>query len=93
VAWYRVTEGGVLVKVKVVPRSSKPGIQGVEGDHLRVRLKAPPVEGKANRELVEVLAKALGVSKGLVEIAKGHKSRIKEVLISNLRPEKLEGLL
>ena len=58
--WYREGKGGVVVKVKVVPRSSRPGIQGVEGDHLKVRLKSPPVEGKANKELVEVMAKALG---------------------------------
>ena len=78
--------------MKVIPRSSKPGVQGVEGEYLKVRLKSPPVEGKANRELVEVLAKVLGVSKGQVEIISGVKGRVKEVMLSGVRPEKLEDL-
>ncbi len=79
--------------VRVVPRSSRPGIQGVEGDHLKVRLKSPPVEGKANKELTEVLAKALGIPKSHVEIVRGHKARNKELLIRGVNPEDLEDLV
>ncbi|RLD99792.1 MAG: YggU family protein [Aquificota bacterium] len=92
VSWYREGNRGTIIKVKVIPRSSKPGVQGVEGEYLKVRLKSPPVEGKANRELVEVLAKVLGVSKGQVEIISGVKGRVKEVMLSGVRPEELEDL-
>lgn len=91
--WCREREGGTLVRVKVVPRSSKTGLQGVEGDYLKVRLKSPPVEGKANRELMETLAKALGIPKGKVEIVKGHKARTKEVFLTGVKPGDLEDLL
>ncbi len=78
--------------MKVSPRSSRPGVQGVEGEYLKVKLKSPPVEGKANSELVEVLAKALGISKTQMEIVKGFKGRIKEVMVSGLEPEELKDL-
>ncbi|MBL7032093.1 MAG: DUF167 domain-containing protein, partial [Nitrospira sp.] len=47
----------LTIKIKVEPRSSKSGIVGPYGDALKVKLTSPPVEGKANKELIEVLAK------------------------------------
>ncbi len=82
-----------MVKVKVIPKSSRPGIQGVDGDRLRVRLKSPPVEGKANREIVETLAKVLKVPKREIEIIKGVKGREKDVFIPRLTHEDLEILI
>lgn len=79
--------------MRVTPRSSKSGVQGVEGEYLRVKLKSPPVEGRANSELMEVLAKTLGISKTQMEIVKGFKGRIKEVMISGLEPEELKDLV
>ncbi|MBM4467450.1 MAG: YggU family protein [Chloroflexi bacterium] len=64
-------EGGVTFAVRVVPRASRNEIVGVQGDALKVRLTAPPVEGKANEALVAFLAQRLGVRKSQVEIVAG----------------------
>ncbi len=82
-----------MLKVRVVPRSSRPGIQGVKGERLRIRLKSPPIEGRANAELVELLSKSLKVPKGEIEIIRGIKGREKEVFIPSLNPKDLEALL
>ena len=52
---------GVILNVRVQPKSSRSGVDGVVGDAIKVRVKSAPVDGKANRELVETLAEALGV--------------------------------
>ena len=65
--------------VRVQPRSSRAGVDGVHGDALRVRVNAPPVEGAANEAVVEVLAKALRVPKRAVTIVRGATSRSKVV--------------
>jgi uncharacterized protein (TIGR00251 family) len=75
----------VTVKIKVEPRSSKSGIIGLYGDALKVKLTSPPVEGKANRELAEVLAKECGVSKSDIEIVSGKSSKNKLVRISGIK--------
>ena len=70
---------GLTLKIKVEPRSSRAGITGPYGDALKVRLTSPPVEGKANKELIEVLAKEFGIHKKDVEIIMGKNSRNKVV--------------
>ena len=84
-AW-TVGAGGVLVTVRLTPKASRDGIDGVEtlADGravLKVRVRALPMEGEANAALCRVLAKALGVPSGRVEIAGGATSRIKRVKI------------
>jgi uncharacterized protein (TIGR00251 family) len=73
-----------IINVRVIPRSGKPGIAGTRGDAILVRLNAPPVDGAANAELIEVLADALGVSKRAVSIVAGERSRQKRVHIEGL---------
>ncbi len=67
------------------------------GKILRIKLKAPPVEGKANRELVIFLAKQLGLTKSAVTLRSGDKSRLKRIEIAGLSAvelaTKLEQLL
>jgi len=74
----------VQFTVRVIPRASKPGIAGTRDGALLVRLKAPPVEGAANSELIEVLAKALGVPKRDVTIVSGERSKLKRVSVSGI---------
>ena len=69
----------LIINIKVEPRSSKSGIAGPYGDALKVKLTSPPVEGKANKELVEVLAKEFGIRKKEVEIISGQSSKNKIV--------------
>lgn len=81
---YRRTAHGIAIDVKVQPRSSKRGIAGVMGSVLKVKLTAPPVEGAANEQLVEVIAEALGVRKSDVQIVRGGSSRIKVVEVRGI---------
>jgi uncharacterized protein (TIGR00251 family) len=71
---------GVVVKVFVQPRSSRNSIEGIHGDALKIRLKAPPVDGAANKMCISFLAKCIGVSKSTVEVLSGHASRTKRIL-------------
>ncbi len=76
----RESEKGTLVfSVRVQPRASKKGVEGVRDGALRVRLTAPPAEGAANEQLVEVLSKEFGIKKSSIRIVKGHSSRDKLV--------------
>jgi uncharacterized protein (TIGR00251 family) len=76
----RKSEKGTLtVSVRVQPRASKKGVEGVRDGALRVRLTAPPAEGAANEQLVEVLSKEFGIKKSAIKIVKGHSSRDKLV--------------
>jgi uncharacterized protein len=72
----------MLIDVRVIPRAAKSGIAGRRGDALLVRLNAPPVDGAANAELIEVLADAFGVPKRSVEIVSGEHTRQKRVRIT-----------
>ncbi|MHB1312890.1 MAG: DUF167 domain-containing protein [Gemmatimonadaceae bacterium] len=70
---------GVRFAIHVQPRSRRPGIDGLHGDALRVRVQAPPVEGAANEAVAAVLAEALGVPARAVHIAAGQSGRQKLV--------------
>jgi uncharacterized protein (TIGR00251 family) len=78
------TKTGVIVDVRVIPRAGKRGIAGVRDNAVLIRLLAPPVEGAANAELVEVIAEALGVAKRAVAIVSGDTSRRKRVRINGV---------
>ena len=71
-----------IVKVYLQPKSSKNGIVGPYRDGIKVKVSAPPVEGKANEALIRFLAKELNVSPSCIEILKGHHSREKTLRIS-----------
>lgn len=77
---YKKTKDGIVIHVKVQPRSSRRGIE-IKGDDIKVRLKSPPIDNKANEELIEVLADELGVKKGSISIIRGLSSRQKVLLI------------
>lgn len=70
------------VEVKVKPNSKWPGISEEEDGSLLVRLQTPPVDGKANQELIQVVAKHFGVPRRDVEIVRGHASRTKLIEIA-----------
>jgi uncharacterized protein (TIGR00251 family) len=78
-----------VLTIKVVPRSSVNKVAGFEGDTLKVRVKSAPVDGRANRDLVDVLSKHLGVSKDKVEITSGHRSRRKTITFHDISRDDL----
>jgi uncharacterized protein (TIGR00251 family) len=80
----RESEAEISFAVRVVPRASRNEITGVQGSVLKVRLTAPPVEGKANRALIAFLAGVLGVKKGQVRIVAGQRARTKRIVVEGL---------
>jgi uncharacterized protein (TIGR00251 family) len=76
---------GVTVKIKVEPRSSRAGVVGPYGDALKVKLTSPPVEGRANKELIGVLAEEFGIPKKDIEIISGQSSKNKIVRLHNVK--------
>ncbi len=73
------TATGPVFRVRVQPGASKNEIVGVEQDALKIRISAPPVEGKANKALVQFLAEQLAVKRSQVEILNGHATRRKTI--------------
>ena len=71
----------MLIKIKVTPGAREDKVLGMEGDTLKVKLRAPPEDGKANQALIGVLAEHFKVHKRCVIIRSGHTSRLKTVLI------------
>jgi hypothetical protein len=86
-------EGGVTFAVRVVPQASRSEIAGIHGDALKIRVTAPPVEGRANEALVAFLAKRLGVRKSQVEIVAGATSRRKTIHVIGLLAHEVEECL
>ena len=78
------------ISVRVVPRASKTEVVGEFDSALRVKLAAPPVDGAANDELVQVLAKTFKVARGSVEIVRGSNSRAKQVKVAGPDPTVLK---
>jgi uncharacterized protein (TIGR00251 family) len=87
------TPEGVVLRLQVLPRSSKNQIVGPHGDALKVKLTSPPVDGAANKCCCDFLAKLLGVPKSNVAIVGGETSRRKRVLIRGLTKEGIAALL
>jgi uncharacterized protein (TIGR00251 family) len=79
--YYTETPEGTVLNVKAQPRSSKAGLDGLLGDAVKVRIRAAPVDGKANKELVETLADAFGLAKNAVSFKGGETSKTKRLLL------------
>ena len=75
------TPEGVVLNVRAQPRSSRAGIDGLVGDAVKVRVRCAPVDGKANKELVETLADEFGVAKSCVVFKSGETSNQKRILL------------
>ena len=68
------------IVVHVQPRASRTEVVGLHGDAIKIRIKAPPVDGGANRELLRFLAGRLGVSPSAVQLLSGAAGRRKRIL-------------
>jgi uncharacterized protein (TIGR00251 family) len=76
-----VEDDGVLLKLQVVPGASRRRVLGAAGGRLRVALVAPPERGRANRELLELLAVQLDVPMRSLTLVRGSTSRLKQVRV------------
>ena len=79
--------------VHVVPRAKRTEVVGRHGDALKIKLKAPPVDGAANAELVRFVAEQLGVRLAAVTITSGLTSRRKIVVVAGIRERDALGRL
>ncbi|RJQ38758.1 MAG: YggU family protein [Dehalococcoidia bacterium] len=86
--WYQM-----LINVKVTPRTSRDEIVGLKDDVWQIRVKAPPVEGRANDALLQLLGKALKLKASDLAIVRGHTSRRKTVAVSGLSEAEINGRL
>jgi hypothetical protein len=73
---------GVLLRIRVQPRASRTEVVGLHGDRVRIRLSSPPIDGRANEELICFLAERLDVPRSTVRLVSGQSSRSKIVVIN-----------
>ena len=79
--------------VRVTPRARRDAVAGWRDGTLRVRVSAPPVEGKANVAVAKLLAKSLGIPTHDIAIARGEKSRQKQVVVEGLSEQEIRARL
>ncbi len=77
-------DGRVLVAVRVVPRAGRTAFAGIHADALKLRVAAPPVDGRANAAAGVALAEALGIPSAEVELVSGEHSRAKQFAVRGL---------
>ncbi|QBG49220.1 YggU family protein [Verrucomicrobia bacterium S94] len=81
--WFEDRGDHLVLNVRVVPRASRDEIAGRMGDALKVRIQAPPVDGKANAYLIKFLSKHWKIPKNSIEILSGETGRNKRLRLSN----------
>ncbi len=75
--WFKWEGEDLILKVQAKPRASRDEFAGVTGDALKIRITAPPVDGKANAHLIEFLAQHFGVAKSRISLLHGHTTHTK----------------
>jgi uncharacterized protein (TIGR00251 family) len=92
--WYRRNGDVLTLTLHVQPGAKRTDVAGLHGEALKIRLAAPPIEGRANEALLKFIAESFGVPLRQVELKQGGQSRHKVVAItgSKVAPESLLGL-
>ena len=80
-SWLLADGDGVILRLHVQPGAKTTEVAGLHGDALKIKLAAPPVDGKANAELIELVARQFGCAKSAVSIKSGAGSKLKRVVI------------
>ncbi|MBB6340377.1 uncharacterized protein (TIGR00251 family) [Pseudomonas fluvialis] len=89
-SYFRWDGEDLILDCHLQPKASSDEFAGLHGERLKIRLTAPPVEGKANAHLLAFLGKAFGVAKSQVSLISGELNRQKRVRIQS--PQKLPDL-
>ena len=84
------TDDGVVLRLVIQPGAKKTEVSGQLGERLKIRVSSPPVDGKANKELIKFLSKQIGISKSKVKIIRGEQSRQKDVFIAGVVSSQLK---
>ncbi|MDI6749636.1 MAG: DUF167 domain-containing protein [Pseudomonadota bacterium] len=91
--WIRSDGKGVILLLHIQPGAKKTEVVGRHGEALKIRLAAPPVDGKANEALIAYLAAKLGVGRTAVELVSGQTARAKRVRIGGVGAEEVLAAL
>ena len=82
--WITATKTGVMLSVHACPRAAQDQVQGLYGDAVKIRLRSPPVDGRANEALIAFLSRILNVPARNLIIVAGHSSRRKRVAVAGV---------
>lgn len=86
-------KGGVRLHLFIQPKASKNEFVGVHDKELKIKITAPPIDGRANEGLIEFMSEIFGVPKRDVQLIRGESSRHKVIEIPGLTPEKVREIL
>jgi hypothetical protein len=90
-AWFRWDGADLILQVQLQPRASTDALVGPLGKHLKIRITAPPVDGRANDHLIAYLAKLFGIPKSRVVLEQGKTAKRKVVRVKS--PKKIPAEL
>lgn len=91
--WLLADDKGVTLRLHIQPGAKSTEVSGPYGEALKIRLAAPPLDGKANACLLAFLAERLGVAKTAVSLLSGDSSRAKRIRITGIEPERVKSRL
>ncbi|KHE93386.1 MAG: DUF167 domain-containing protein [Candidatus Scalindua rubra] len=89
----REVDGGVIVSVKVQPNASKDRVVGMHADQIKIAVTVAPEKGKANKAVIKVLSRLLGIKNSDIQIISGETSRDKKVFIKNISEEDINRVI
>ena len=90
---FQDVQEGVKISLFVQPNAPKSQIVGEYNNQLKIKIKAPPVDGKANEAIIEFFSELLGIPQNRVEILRGDKSKGKVILVHGMKQAQVAGLL
>lgn len=82
--WLVTTADGVILTLKVTPRAKRTEVSGFDLDWMRLRIQAPPVDGKANEAIIAFFAEQFHIHRRAVEICTGDTSRLKRIKLQGV---------
>lgn len=80
---------GVIFSVKLVPNSSFSKVVDFTEEYVRIKISSPPIENKANKELISFCSKLFDINKSKIQIVSGDKSKLKKVLLSDTKIDEM----
>jgi hypothetical protein len=86
-------DGSLLLSIYVQPRSHRNAIVGLHGDTVKMRLTAPPVDGKANKAVIAFWAKSLKIPKSAITMKSGLHNRMKKILLNSVQEKQIRDLV
>ncbi|SBT05760.1 conserved hypothetical protein [Candidatus Accumulibacter aalborgensis] len=93
VDWLREAGAAITLTLHVQPGAKRSEVAGVHGDALKIRLAAPPINGRANAALLEFVAQRLDLARSAVELKSGQTSRRKVLLVAGAPADTARRLL